>query len=95
MSPALDLEVRFEGRDYAAQFATGPVSVDTHLGWEYQREFFALRFGSDVGHFATGAGINLPKLQIDYAFLSHGDLGNTHRISARLSIEEAKYRRAR
>lgn len=95
MSPALDLEMRFEGRDYAAQFGAGPVSFDTHFGWEYQRELLALRFGSDVGQFTVGAGIGLPKLQIDYAFLSHGDLGDTHRISARLVIEEAKYRRTR
>jgi hypothetical protein len=95
MSPALDLEVRFEGRDYASQFGAGVVSFDTHFGWEYQRELLALRFGSDVGQFTVGAGIGLPKLQIDYAFLSHGDLGDTHRISARLSIEEVKYRRSR
>jgi hypothetical protein len=95
MSPALDLEIRFEGRDYAAQFGAGPVSFDTHLGWEYQRELLALRFGSDVGQFTVGAGIGLPKLQFDYAFLSHGDLGDTHRISARLVIDEAKYRRTR
>ncbi len=95
MSPALDLEMRFEGRDYAAQFGAGPVSFDTHFGWEYQRELLALRFGSDVGQFTVGAGIGLPKLQIDYAFLSHGDLGDTHRISARLVIEEVKYRRSR
>lgn len=95
MSPALDLEMRFEGRDYAAQFGAGPVSFDTHFGWEYQRELLALRFGSDVGQFTVGAGIGLPKLQIDYAFLSHGDLGDTHRISARLVIEEVKYRRTR
>ncbi|MGH7599569.1 MAG: PorV/PorQ family protein [bacterium] len=95
MSPALDLEMRFEGRDYAAQFGAGPMSFDTHFGWEYQRELLALRFGSDVGQFTVGAGIGLPKLQIDYAFLSHGDLGDTHRISARLVIEEAKYRRTR
>jgi hypothetical protein len=96
MSPAIDFETRFEGRDYSAQFAAGGlVSLDTHLGWEYQRDVFALRLGSDVGRFAAGAGISLPKLQIDYAFLSHSDLGDTHRISARLTIEESKYRRAR
>ncbi|MCG3120290.1 MAG: hypothetical protein ALAOOOJD_02949 [bacterium] len=95
MSPAIDFEVRFEGRDFASQFSAGPVSLDSHLGWEYQRDAFAFRFGSDVGDFAAGAGISLPKLQIDYAFLSHSDLGDTHRISARLSIEELKYRRPR
>jgi len=95
MSPAMDFEMRFEGRDFAAQLAAGPLSLDSHFGWEYQRDAVAFRFGSDVGEFAAGAGISLPKLQIDYAFLSHSDLGDTHRISARLTIEESKYRRSR
>ena len=94
IAPAIDFDIRFEGRDYSAQFAAGPVSLDSHLGWEYQfRDAFALRIGSDVGKFSAGAGINLPKFQIDYAFLSHDELGNSHRISARLSLEEPKYRR--
>jgi hypothetical protein len=94
MSPAFDVDIRFEGRDYAAQFAAGPMSIDSHFGWEYQmRELLALRLGADVGRFTVGAGISLPKLQIDYAFLSHDELGETHRISARLGIEESKYRR--
>jgi hypothetical protein len=96
LSPAFDLEMRFEGRDYAAQFAAGPVSLDTHLGGEYQfRELLALRAGFDVGRLSLGAGLTLPKLQVDYAFLSHDELGETHRISAQLTIEEEKYRRPR
>ncbi len=96
MSPALDFDIRFEGRDYAAQLAAGPVSVDTHLGWEYQfQEVFSLRLGSDVGRFAAGAGINLPKIQVDYAFIGHEDLGETHRVSARFTIEATKYRRGK
>ncbi len=94
IAPAVDFDIRFEGRDYASQFAAGPVSLDSHLGWEYQfQNLFALRVGSDVGKLSAGAGINLPILQIDYAFLSHDDLGNSHRISARLSLEGAKHRR--
>jgi len=94
MSPALDFELRFEGRDYAAQAAVGPVSADAHVGWEYQfKDLLAVRFGSDAGNFAAGAGIRLPKLQIDYAFLRHRDLDNSHRISARLTIQEPRFRR--
>jgi hypothetical protein len=94
MAPALDFDIRFEGRDYASQFATGPVSVDSHLGWEYQyRDLFALRLGSDVGRFTAGAGLILQRFQFDYAFLSHDDLGNSHRVSARFSFENPKYRR--
>lgn len=93
MAPALDFDIRFEGRDYASQFATGPVSVDSHLGWEYQfREIIALRLGSDAGHFTAGAGLVLQKFQFDYAFLSHDDLGNSHRVSAKFSFEKPKNR---
>lgn len=93
IAPAIDFDIRFEGRDYAAQFAAGPVSVDSHLGWEYQyQNLFALRLGSDVGKFSAGAGLNLSKLQIDYAFLSHDELGSSHRISARLSLHGARSR---
>jgi hypothetical protein len=91
IAPAIDFDIRFEGRDYAAQIAAGPVSLDSHLGWEYQfQNLFALRLGSDVGKLSAGAGINLPKFQIDYAFLSHDDLGNSHRISARVSFNGAR-----
>jgi hypothetical protein len=94
IAPAIDVDIRFEGRDYSAQFAAGPVSLDSHFGWEYMfKDVFALRVGSDVGSLSAGAGISLPRLQFDYAFLSHDELGNTHRISARLAIENIKYRR--
>lgn len=94
VSPALDLEMRFEGRDYAAQVAAGPISADVHLGGEYQfKDLLAVRIGSDAGRFVAGAGIRLPKLQIDYAFMSHEDLKESHRISARLTIMEPKFRR--
>ena len=93
IAPAVDLELHFEGRDYAAQAALGPVSIDTHFGLEYQfKEMLAVRAGSDVGNFAAGVGIRLARVQIDYAFLRHQDLDNTHRISARLTIPEGRFR---
>jgi len=94
ISPALDIELRFEGRDYAAQVAAGPASADIHFGGEYQfKELLAVRFGSDAGQFSAGAGIRLPRLQIDYAYMRHEDLDNSHRISARLTIQEPRFRR--
>jgi len=94
ISPAIDFEMRFEGRDYAAQVAAGPISADIHFGGEYQfKDLLAVRVGSDAGNFAAGAGIRLPKLQIDYAFMRHDDLDDSHRISARLTIMEPKFRR--
>jgi hypothetical protein len=94
VSPAIDFELRFEGREYAAQTTVGPVSVDAHVGGEYQfKDLVAIRAGSDAGNLAFGAGIRMPKLQIDYAFLDHAELHSTHRISARLTIQEPRFRR--
>ncbi len=92
--PALDVDVRFENRRYASQFNIGNVSFDSHFGLEYQfRQLMAIRFGADTGRFTAGVGIKLPKLHVDYAFLSHSDLGDTHRISLKLTIEEDKFKR--
>jgi hypothetical protein len=92
--PALDFDIRFENRRFASQFNIGPVSFDSHLGVEYEfKNILALRGGiTDVGKFTVGTGIKLPKLNIDYAFLNH-ELGETHRISLTLSLEEKKFLR--
>lgn len=90
--PALDVDTRFENRGSTSQASIGPVSFDTHLGVEYVLfRAVALRIGSDVGQFTAGAGLRLPKLYLDYAFMSH-DLGDTHRISLKVSIEKDKFR---
>lgn len=92
--PAVDIDVRFENRRYAAQSHLGPTSFDFHIGAEYRfRQMLAMRAGWDIGHFTAGIGIKLPRLNVDYAFLSHQDLGNTHRISLILTLEEQKFRR--
>lgn len=92
--PAFDMDIRFENRRYSAQFNLGRVSFDTHFGIEYEmKKLIALRLGSDIGYFSAGAGIKLPKLNIDYAFLSHDQLGDTHRISLILTIQEEKFSR--
>lgn len=92
--PALDMDVRFENRRYSAQYNLGPVSFDLHLGIEYRlKQLIGLRLGWDTGRFAAGLGLKLPRLNVDYAFLSHEDLGQTHRISLILTIEEEKFKR--
>jgi len=91
---AADTDVRFENRQFASQAHMGPMSLDFHLGAEVLvRRAVALRLGSDVGHFSAGAGLRLPRLDLDYAFLSHQDLENTHRVSLRLRIEEPRFAR--
>lgn len=98
--PVLDLDIRFEGRDYASYFNIGPVSFDSHFGVEYTYDnLFSVRAGyNDVKQFTIGAGIKLPKLYIDYSFarMSQSEterLPDTHRISLMLSLEEPKFMR--
>ena len=98
--PVLDLDIRFEGRDYASYFNIGPVSFDSHFGVEYTyNNLFSVRAGyNDVKQFTIGAGIKLPKLYIDYSFARMSEseterLPDTHRISLMLSLEEPKFMR--
>lgn len=99
--PAIDLDIRFENRQYASEFHVGPVSFDAHAGLEYNfKNLFMVRAGyNDVKQFTIGAGIKLPKLNIDYSFarFSQSDLErlpDTHRISLILTLEEPKFLRS-
>jgi hypothetical protein len=63
-------------------------SLDTKYGTEmhYGLEWWianilALRFGLNNGEMSVGTGLRLATFQVDYAFIGHDDLGNTHRIS--------------
>ncbi len=98
-SPAIDFDVRFENRRSASSFHVGPVSVDLHAGLEYQfRDLVALRVGySDTKRLTLGAGLHLPKINVDYSFVSFDatdQLGNTHRISLMFTLEMDEYRRS-
>lgn len=99
-SPAIDVDIRFENRRSSAQFNWGPISYDFRLGAEaaYQN-LVALRIGySDVKQITLGAGIKLPKLNIDYSFAKFAagkteSLPDSHRLSFILTLEEDKYKR--
>lgn len=63
-------------------------SVDTkyytamHYGAEWWlMKALALRIGLDDGRLSVGSGMRMSAFQVDYAFVGHDDLGNTHRIS--------------
>jgi len=91
---AADTDLRMEGRAIAAQSHYGAISADFHLGAEWVfRNVLSLRAGSDTGYFSAGAGVRLPRLDVDYAFLKHDQLDNSHRISLRVRIEERKARK--
>jgi Uncharacterised protein family (UPF0164). len=96
--PVFDTDVRFEGRKFSSVAHVGPVSLDPHGGVEFDyKKIGALRVGyNDVKNLTLGAGVHLRKLDIDYSFAKfNGDdqLGNSHRISLRLIIQEDKYKR--
>ncbi len=99
-TPAIDFDIRFENRRSSANFNVGPVSFDTHMGMEYSfKNIIALRGGyNDVNQFTIGAGVKLPKLNIDYTYATFNEskysgLPDTHRISLILTIEEPKFLR--
>ena len=98
--PVLDFDIRFENRQFASQFNIGPVSFDPHAGFELgYKNLFSIRGGyNDVKQFTVGAGVKLPKLNVDYSFarfnMSEDDrLPDTHRISLILTLEEPRFLR--
>lgn len=98
ITPAVDFDVRFENRKFASLAHLGPVSFDMHAGLEYGfKDLFAIRVGyNDVKQLTLGAGVKLPKLNIDYSFAKFDNsdqLGNTHRISVMFTLEDEKFRR--
>lgn len=92
---AADVDLRFTDRGEADQFQFGAVTADTHVGLEYLLDIagtnLALRGGAEpsreqdeegfFGNYTFGAGLLFRSLHIDYAFLAHPELGDTHRIS--------------
>jgi len=101
-TPAIDFDVRFENRRSASNFNVGPVSFDARFGLEYNfKDIVALRGGyNDVKQFTIGAGVKLPKLNIDYTFATFNEsesegLPDTHRISLILTLEELKFLRSK
>lgn len=98
ITPTVDFDVRFENRKFSSLAAVGPVSFDMHTGLEYGfKDLFALRVGyNDVKQLTFGAGVKLPKLNIDYSFAKFDgsdQLGNTHRISVMFTLDDEKFRR--
>lgn len=95
---ATDSDVKFENRKYSSLAHAGLLSADLHAGIEYDyKNLFAVRAGyNEFKNITLGAGVHLPKLDIDYSFAKFDatdQLGNSHRISIRLKLEEESYKR--
>ncbi|MEO8666293.1 MAG: PorV/PorQ family protein [Ignavibacteria bacterium] len=98
LTPAVDFDVRFENRRSSANANLGPVSFDMHAGVEYSfRNLISLRTGySDLGNLTLGAGVKLPKINIDYSFSKFDgleELGSSHLISLTFTLEDEKFQR--
>jgi hypothetical protein len=98
LTPAADVDVRFENRHFASIASAGPVSFDPHAGLEFDyKNTVALRVGyNDVKQMSVGAGIHLRMLDVDYSFAKFAadeSLGNTHRISIRFMLQNNQFGR--
>ncbi len=83
LTAAVGLNNSFDGRREASQISGGDWGSDWQVGLEYwYSRSIAVRLGSDAGHMTAGAGIRHRGLGVDYAFLSHDELDDTHRVSA-------------
>lgn len=79
--PVLDLRVNFENRE-SSQLSIDLMGIDLHTGMEIRlKKMIAFRLGLDSGLFTAGSGIRVSAFRVDYGFLGHSELGNTHRIS--------------
>ena len=66
-------------------------SATEHAGVEAGWSVLAIRaggrFGTDVGHFTAGLGVNSGRFTLDYAFLpSNENLGDSHRLELRVKF---------
>lgn len=104
-APTFDVDIRFEHRRFASIAyvyvpGIGAASLDPHIGLEFDfKSIFALRLGyNDIKQITFGAGVHLRKLDVDYSFAHFGvagnNLGDTHRISLRLMLQEERYGRS-
>jgi len=97
--PVLDAIVRFEGRHSTTSGDLGFASLDAAAGLEYSfKDRVFVRGGyTELQQITLGAGVRLPKLNIDYAFTHENQelqgFGPTHRVSVMLTIEEPRFAR--
>lgn len=78
---------RFEGRKQTAELWQGNISADFQAGLELGYKGLAFgRVGYDQGRFTAGLGAVISRYLIDLAYLHHGDLDETFRISAGINF---------
>ncbi|MDX2127937.1 MAG: DUF5723 family protein [Chloroherpetonaceae bacterium] len=95
---SIDSDFRFEGRKSTADFYIGNISSNIRLGGEYTyKNSVSIRAGwDDLRRLTLGAGIKLSQVNIDYGFAKfdgNDQLGNSHRISLQIQLEQENLRR--
>ena len=99
ITPAIDGVFRFEGREASTQLDLGVASLDPMAGLEYgYKDVVFGRVGyTELEELTLGAGVQLPKLAIDYSFTGESTdldgIGPSHRVSLRLTLEEDRFAR--
>jgi len=84
---SLDVALTFEGRETASAFSLGDAAGDLRAGLEaWYRGLFALRGGWQESGATAGAGFRIRHFGVDYAFVPHEALGNSHRLSGSYSF---------
>lgn len=74
-SVTIDGIYRFESLGDNGAFAV-------NAGGEYViAKMVALRVGSEDGRLTYGGGLQISRFRVDYAFIGHRDLGDSHRVS--------------
>ncbi|GAB4316886.1 MAG: hypothetical protein Kow0074_05140 [Candidatus Zixiibacteriota bacterium] len=85
---AVEAETYFEGRKTAAQFWSGPISIDLHVGFEVAyRDLLYGRLGSNAGRLAVGAGVAFSRWGLDVSLGDHEYLDNSYRVSLRYLLK--------
>ncbi len=76
-------DIKFENIKTAAQYWSGPISLDTHFGGELGwKDMLFGRVGFDIGRFTTGVGVVWRKISFDFAYLNSDVFDQTLRFSA-------------
>lgn len=79
-------DIKFESLKTTAQLWSGPVSMDTHFGWELGwRKMVFGRAGIDIGRLTMGAGVAVRKFAVDFAYLHDSNFDATFRVSGAYS----------
>ncbi len=87
LTTTMDLAFTFDNRETASSFSTGSAGGDLCGGLEaWFKEIFAARVGYQESGVTGGAGFRLRGFGVDYAFVPHDGLGNSHRVSAQYSF---------